>query len=154
MQGEVDRFLRRPVRSLAQLPRTIGSRRRLRAHGHLRRIRFRDVRRRRALLLRCILVRWRASRGLEADTSRASCDRLCRADDALGRSIDLKNICLAGDQQGSGRLGQARSGSMDVAASEVHCGSARAGTGWSGASVAGSGGLADWLPSSRTKTAA
>ena len=36
----------------------------LRAHGHLRRIRFRDVRRR-ALLLRCILVRCSASRGLE-----------------------------------------------------------------------------------------
>ena len=39
-------------------------------------------------------MRWRASRGEEADTWRASCDRLCRADDALGRSTHLQIFAL------------------------------------------------------------
>ena len=66
----------------------------LRVHGRLRSIRFRDVRRRRALLLKCILVRWRASRVWEAGTWRASCDRLCRADDALRHNIHLQTFAL------------------------------------------------------------
>ena len=63
----------------------------LRVHGRLRGI---DVRRRRALLLKCILVRWRASRDLEAGAWGASCDRLCRTDDALRRSTSLQTFAL------------------------------------------------------------
>ena len=53
----------------------------LRAHGRLRSIFFRDVPRRQALLLKCVLARRRASKDSEAEVWKATCDRLCRADD-------------------------------------------------------------------------
>ena len=56
----------------------------------LKSIFFRDVRRRQALLLKCVLARWRASKDSEADVWKATCDRLCRADDAVSRSIRLQ----------------------------------------------------------------
>ena len=59
-------------------------------HGRLRSIFFRDVRRRQALVLKCVLARWRASKDSEAEMWKAACDRLCRADDAVSRSIRLQ----------------------------------------------------------------
>ena len=62
----------------------------LRVHGRLRSIFFRDARRRQALLLKCVLARWRASKDSEAEMWKATCDRLCRADDVVSRSIRLQ----------------------------------------------------------------
>ena len=62
----------------------------LRAHGRLRSIFFREVRRRLSLLLKCVLARWRASKDVGAEAWKVPCDRLCRADDAPGRSIPLQ----------------------------------------------------------------
>ena len=66
----------------------------VRVHGRLRGICFRDVRWRRALLLK------------QAGAWKASCDWLCRADEAAGRQYPLADVRVAGGQQGGCLLWQ------------------------------------------------
>ena len=100
LRSEGVRSLQRHVRNQVHLQGMTGSLiseetwSALRVHGRLRSIFFRDVRRREALLLQCVQARWRASKDSEAEVWQATCDRLCRADDAASRSIRLQIFAL------------------------------------------------------------
>ena len=162
-RDEGDRFLRRPARIPDQPQGTIGSRERqgrLFAFmaGRVRGIRFRDVRRRRALLLKCILVRWRASRDLVIGTWKASC-RLCRADETLGAQYPLGKPlpCVRPARRRhawSREIGWYGCRSKRSTLRVILCWDGRRRFGsWSDASVARSGGVAGWLQPTRTRMA-
>ena len=97
MGFEFDRCLRRPVRSLAQLPRTLDLGGDLVGSSRPRPLEEKSLPRRSPApcsLAQMYLGAMEGEHGKEDTTWRASCDRLCRADGALGRSIHLQTFAL------------------------------------------------------------